>query len=147
MSRSNDVYERLVALYNAGDVEALADCYAEDAVLVTPEGTAQGRLAIREQWSRDRAAFPDRTLTVEVTLERGDTVASEFTWAATNTGPLIQPDGTQLPPTGRRITTRGMELVQVRGGKVALHHGYWDSTALAGQLGLLEAPQAEAVPH
>ena len=53
----------------------------------------------------------------------------------------------QLPPSGRRITTKGMELVQVRSGKVALHHGYWDSTALAGQLGLLEAPQAEAVPH
>ena len=89
-----------------------------------------------------QAAFPDRTLTIAVTFERGDTIASEFTWAATNTGPLVQPDGTQLPPTGRRIVTKGMELVQVRGGKVAIHHGYWDSMALAGQLGLV--PEAAA---
>jgi hypothetical protein len=44
MSSSNDVYQRLVKLYNAGNLEALVDSYAEDAVLVTPDGTAQQRL-------------------------------------------------------------------------------------------------------
>jgi predicted ester cyclase len=137
MGNTKDVYERLVRLYNAGDLESLVNSYTEDAILVTPDGTARGRAAIRKQWSRDRAAFPDRTLTIDVIVEQGDTIASEFTWAATNTGPLVQPDGTELSPTGKRIETKGMELVQVREGKVAAHRGYWDTTALAGQLGLL----------
>jgi ketosteroid isomerase-like protein len=55
----------------------------------------------------------------------------------THTGPLLMPDGTELSPTGKRIELKGMELVQLRDGKVAVHHGYWDNMALTGQLGLL----------
>jgi predicted ester cyclase len=137
MGSSKDAYERLVKLYNDGDLDGLVNSYTEDALLVTPDGTARGRAAIRERWSRDKAAYPDRTLTIDVIIEQGDTVASEFTWTATNTGHLAQPDGTELPPTGNQIQARGMELVQVRDGKVAAHRGYWDNMALAGQLGLL----------
>jgi SnoaL-like domain len=93
-----DVYEQARKFYNDGDLEGLANCYTEDAVLVSPDGTAQGRAAIREQWGRDKAAFPERGLTVEVILDRGDTLATEFNWVATNTGPLGLPDGTELPP-------------------------------------------------
>lgn len=61
----------------------------------------------------------------------------EFTWVATHTGPLIMPDGTEVPPTGKRVEAKGMELVQWRDGKLAVHHMYYDNMALAGQLGLL----------
>ena len=54
---------------------------------------------------------------------------------ATHTGPLVMPDGTELPPTGKRIEIKGMELVQHRDGKIAVHHMYWDNMAVAGQLG------------
>ncbi len=134
---SKDVYERARSLYNAGDLDGLANSYTGDAGLVSPDGTAQGRAAIREQWSREKVAFPDRTLTIDVMVEQGDTVATEFTWAATHTGPLVMLDGTELPPTGKRIEAKGMDLTQVRDGKIAVHHLYWDNMALAGQLGLL----------
>ena len=136
MSSSKDLYEQAMKLYNAGDLDGLANSYAEDAVLVSPDGTARGRAAIREQWSRNKVAYPERTLTVDVILEQGDTVATEFAWGATNTGPLVLPDGTELPPTGKRIEAKGMELMQVRGGKVAVHHLYWDNMPLARQLGI-----------
>ena len=137
MSSSKDVYEQAMKLYNAADLDGLANSYAEDAVLVSPDGTARGRAAIRGQWSRDKVAYPERTLTVDVILEQGDTVASEFTWVATNMGALVLPDGTELAPTGKRVETKGMELARVRDGKLAVHHSYWDNMALAGQLGLL----------
>ena len=137
VSSTRDQYERVLQLYNAGDLEGLVNSYTEDAMLVTPDGTAQGRAAILEVWSRDKAAFPARTVTIDVTVEQGDTIAAEFTWAATNTGPLVMPDGTEMPPTGKRIEAKGMELVQVRGGKLAVHHLYYDNMAVARQLGLL----------
>ena len=137
MGSIRDAYEQAIKLYNAGDLDGWANSYAEDATLITPDGTAQGRAAIREQWGREKAAFPDRTVTQGVIFEQGDTIATEFTWAGTNTGPLVLPDGTELPPTGKRVQTKGMELVRVRDGKIAMHHGYWDNMALAGQLGLL----------
>lgn len=137
MGSIRDAYEHAIKLYKAGDLDGLASSYAEDAMLITPDGTARGRAAIREQWGREKAAFPDRTVTEGVILEQGDTIATEFTWAGTNTGPLVLPDGTELPPTGKRVQTKGMELVRVRDGNIATHHEYWDNMALAGQLGLL----------
>jgi steroid delta-isomerase-like uncharacterized protein len=137
MSSNTDAYEQGIRFYNAGDVEGLVNLHAEDATLVTPYGTFKGRAAIREAFSRDKAAFPDRTLTVDVIVEQGDTIASEWSVAGTHTGPLVMADGTELPPTGKRVQVQGMELVQVRDGKAAVHHQYWDSMAVAGQLGVL----------
>ena len=111
--------------------------YTEDAVLVSPNGTVQGRTAIREHWSQEKAAFPDRTLTVNVVVEQGDTIAAEWTWAGTHTGPLVLPDGTELPPTGKRVEGQGMDLAQLRDGKAAVLHQYWDNMAWARQLGLV----------
>ncbi len=137
MSSTRDTYEQAIQLYNAGDLEGLANLYTEDAKLVNPSGTAQGRAAIREQWSRDKAACPDCTVNIDMIVEQGDTIASEFTWVATHTGPVVMPDGTERPPTGKRVEIKGMELLHVRDGKAAVHHGYWDNMAVAGQLGLL----------
>jgi len=76
-------------------------------------------------------------VTIDVIVEQGDTIAAEYTSVVTNTGPLVMPDGTELPPTGKRIETKGMELVHMRDGKIAVHHMYWDNMAVAGQLGLV----------
>ena len=120
MSSAREAYERGVQLYNAG-----------------ANGTAQGHAAIREIVRRDKAAFPERTVTIDVTVEQGDTAAFEWSWVATHTGPLTMPDGTELPPTGKRIELKGMELVQLRDGKIVVHRMYWDNMAVAGQLGVL----------
>jgi predicted ester cyclase len=142
MSSIRDAYEQGIGFYNAGDVEGMINLYTEDATRVAPFGTFEGRAAIREALSRDKAAFPDHTMTVDVIVEQGDTIAAEWTVAGTHTGPLLMPDGTELPPTGKRVELKGMELVRFRGGKVAVHHEYWDNMAVAGQLGVL--PEAAA---
>jgi steroid delta-isomerase-like uncharacterized protein len=137
MSSIRDLAGQRVQLYNAGDVEGLVDLYTEDATLVTPDGTFEGRAAIREVLSRDKAAFPDHAVTPDVMVEQGETLAEEWTMIATHAGPLVMPDGTELPPTGRRIEIKGMDLVQHRDGKIAVFHMYYDNMAVAGQLGLL----------
>jgi len=129
--------EQGAQLYNAGDVDALLDLYTEDATLVTPFGTLEGRAAIHEFRSREKTAFPDRTMTLDMSVEQGDTLADEWTFAGTHTGPLVMPDGTEVPPSGKRIEFKGMELVKLRDGKVVAQHSYWDNMTVAGQLGLL----------
>ena len=137
MSGIRDLAGQRAQLYNAGDVEGLVNLYTEDATLVTPDGTFEGRAAIHEAFSRDKAAFPDHAVTRDVIVEQGDTLADEWAMLATHSGPLVMPDGTELPPTGARIEIKGMELVQHRDGKIAVHHMYYDNMAVAGQLGLL----------
>ncbi len=130
MGSITDLYEEAITLYNAGDIDGYANFYAEDAVITLPNGTFQGRTAIREEWDRLKGRFPDQTLMLDATFEQGDTFADEFTWVATNTGPLVLRDGTELPPTGKRVEIKGMELVQVRNEKIAVHHVYFDRLAL-----------------
>jgi uncharacterized protein (TIGR02246 family) len=47
-----DIHRLVQDAFNAGDDEALADLYEDDAAMATPEGIfVRGRAAIREQWS------------------------------------------------------------------------------------------------
>jgi ketosteroid isomerase-like protein len=82
-------------------------------------------------------ACPDQTTTTGILVEQGDTVVTEFTWTGTNTGPMVLHDGTELQATGKRLEFKGMDIMQVRDGKAAVHHQYWDNMAFARQLGLI----------
>jgi steroid delta-isomerase-like uncharacterized protein len=137
MSANRELLERYVELSNAGDLDAFMDLYAEDAVQTMPDGTFEGRSTIRERLARDLNAFPDATYTVGSFVEQGDTFADEFTVVGTHTGPFPLPDGTQLPATGKRVEIRGMELVQMRDGKIVIDNLYYDNMAVIAQLGLV----------
>jgi predicted ester cyclase len=67
----------------------------------------------------------------------GRLIRDEWTFAGTQTGPLRLPDGTQLPPTGKPLEIKGMELVQVRDGKIVIDNLYYDAMAILAQVGLL----------
>ena len=137
MSAYRKLLDRYVELYNAGDLDACMELYAEDAVQRMHDGTFAGRSAIRERLARDLITCPDATYTVGSFVEQGDSFADEWTFTGTQTGPFPLPDGTQLPPTGKRVQIRGMELVQVRDGKIVVDNLYYDSMAVVAQLGFL----------
>jgi steroid delta-isomerase-like uncharacterized protein len=137
VAANRDILERYVELYNAGDLAACMELYADDAVQVMHDGVFEGREAIEERLSRDLTTFPDITYTVLSFFEQGDWFADEFVVAGTQTGPFALPDGTEIPPTGRRVEIRGMEFVEVRGGKIVIDNLYYDSLAMLAQLGLV----------
>jgi steroid delta-isomerase-like uncharacterized protein len=140
MSAYRNLLERYVELYNAGDLDACMELYSQDAVQRMHDGTFAGRAAIRERLARDLTACPDATYTVGSFVEQDDSFADEWTFAGTHTGPLSLPDGIQLPPTGKRLEIKGMELVQVRDGKIVIDNLYYDAMSVLAQVGLL--PQA-----
>src|SRR5512132_2967300 len=137
MSASKKLLDRYVERYNAGDLDAVMDLYAEDAVQLMPDGTFEGRSTIRERLAQELNGFSDVAHRVESFVEQGDAFADEWTFVGTNTGPFQLPDGTQLPPTGKRVELRGMEFVQVRDGKIVVDNMYYDNMAVAVQLGLV----------
>ena len=48
--------------------------------------------------------------------------------------------GRTIPPTRRKATVSGVLLTEVRDGKIAREHWYWDQLSLLDQLGILEHP-------
>lgn len=137
MEKHRSLLERYVRLYNAGDLDGVLDLYAEDAVQLMPDGVFEGRRAIRDRLAQELASFSDLAHRVVSYVEQGDAFADEWVFAGTHTGPIVLPDGTEVPPTGRRVEVPGMELVRVRDGLVVVDNLYYDSLAAAAQLGLL----------
>lgn len=136
MGRYRDLLERYVASYNAGDLDGVMDLYAEDAVQLMPVGRFTGRSAIRERLARELAAFPDVDFSFSSFVEQDDTFADEWVFEGTHTGPLVLPDGTELPATGKRVQMKGMELVRVRDGRIVVDNLYYDNLSVVAQLGL-----------
>ena len=139
MSANRELLDLYVERYNAGDLDGVMDLYADDAVQGMPDGTFAGRSAIRERLAQELDGFTDVDHTVRSFVEQGDSFCDEWTFAGTHTRPFLLPDGTELAPTGKRVEIAGMELVQVRDGKVVLNTLYYDNLAVAVQLGVVPA--------
>ena len=138
MSANKKLLDRYVERYNAGDLDAVMDLYAEDATQLMPDGIFEGRSAIRERLAQELNAFSDIAHRVESFIEQGDAFADEWTFVGTHTGPFALPDGSQLPPTGKRVELRGMEFCRVGDdGKLVVDNLYYDNTTAALQLGLV----------
>ena len=138
MSAYSELLDRYVERYNAGDLDGVMALYADDAVQGMPDGVFEGRAAIRERLANELDAIPDVTHTVVSFIEQGDAFADEWTFVGTQTGPLTLPDGSVLPPTGKRVEVSGMEVVRVGpDGKIVLNTLYYDNLAVAAQLGLV----------
>jgi predicted ester cyclase len=139
MSKYEALLERYVERYNARDLDACMDLYAEDAVQLMPDGLFEGRAVIHQRLTQELAAFPDIEWGLLSYVEQGDAFADEWTFAGTHTGTLLLLDGSELPPTGKRIHVRGMELVRMRGDKIVVDNLYYDNLSVAVQLGLIPA--------
>jgi steroid delta-isomerase-like uncharacterized protein len=137
MATNKELLEHYVELYNAGDLDACMELYAEDASQRMHDGVFEGIDAIAERLARDLTAFPDAKYVVESFFAEGDKFGDEWTFTGTNTGPLRLPDGSEIPPTGKPVEIRGMEYVEVRDGKIVVDNLYYDFLAAVAQLGLV----------
>jgi steroid delta-isomerase-like uncharacterized protein len=132
-----DIY---VERYNQGDLDGVMALYADDAVQGMPDGIFEGKEAIRERLAMELAACPDVVHTVRSFVGRDDFFADEWTFTGTHTGTFVLPDGTEVPPTGKRLEVQGMEVVGVRDGKIVLNTLYYDMMSVVAQMGLLPEP-------
>jgi ketosteroid isomerase-like protein len=64
---SQETFEPHVAALLAGDVDAIAAHYTEDALVLTPTGQYRGRAAIRELYAGLVGALPDLSVEAQVT--------------------------------------------------------------------------------
>jgi len=138
MGQASDVMDRLMAAMAAKDREALAGCFAADAVIHTPDqGGISGRAAIADYFFRFWEAMPDVRYEQSARHEAGDVAIVEGFVAGTNTGQLGLPTGGTLPPTGKQVRVRSCDVARVEAGVITTHHAYFDQMELLGQLGLL----------
>lgn len=100
MGQAREVMDRLTTAITAGNSDAIAGLYAQDAVAVTPDGgELHGRDDIAAYWRQMTEAVPDGSYQSVHAYEVGNTAIDEGVFTGRNTGPI------QLP-TGRRCRRR-----------------------------------------
>jgi predicted ester cyclase len=109
----------------SGDTEAVYEFWAPEfhshvTSRVAPERVGDDvRGEEQKWWEQARAAFPDMVFTVNLVIESGDLVVSNWTVQGTHTGAAFY----DVPPTGEPVTINGTAIIRLRDGKIVEHWG------------------------
>jgi steroid delta-isomerase-like uncharacterized protein len=143
MGVGKDVWTEIETRYNNTpssppyDLSGIASLFASDGVHIDPFGRREGREAIGAYLEEGDKPFSDIRMETSRMTEEGDTVVAEWTWWGTHTAPLVMPDGTEIPPTGKTVELPGVSVLTIMDGRFATDREYLDAAAMASQLGLM----------
>ena len=131
--------------YNQGNIESAERFFADSYVHHDPASPqVRDRDGLKQVLRAFLAGCPDLHISIDQLLAEGDTVTKRWTYHATQSGDLAG-----LPPTGKRITMRGLELFRLEGGKIVECWLGYDNLSLMQQLGVIptveQAQQAGAL--
>jgi steroid delta-isomerase-like uncharacterized protein len=133
--------QRFIDRYNAAwndlDVETIVSLHTDDSVF---ENHVTGDVNVgREQIARAIegifSVFPDLSFETRRAYIRDDLVVQEWTARGTHAGMMTR-SGSEVPPSGRQVEYKGMDVIPIRDGLVARKDVYSDSVTLLRQLGL-----------
>jgi steroid delta-isomerase-like uncharacterized protein len=136
VGEARTIVERHYKGVNNRDRGAASSVHAADLDGYTPgAGSFTGADAFDEFSRPFFEALPDATLNPASWIETDDAVVVEGSFRGTMTGTLHSPAG-DIPPTGKSLDLKFVDIFRVKDGKVVSHHVYFDRMEFAEQLGL-----------
>jgi steroid delta-isomerase-like uncharacterized protein len=141
VSDAKKVLEQAIELWNGNQREPWAALYADDVVYEAPGGARISGLAnLKEQYFDALVtAAPDRSSRDVMLIAEGDYVVEQARYIGTHTGPLRNPDGAEVPATGRSFDFPFVGVFRVENGKISSIRIYYDQVEVFTQLGLMPA--------
>jgi predicted ester cyclase len=126
------------AVWNTGNValldELLAPGFVDHAAQMGGgDPTAEG---FKTQVRLFRAAFPDGRSQIEDLIAEGDRVVARWSDGGTQRGEWMG-----VAPTGKRVTTTGIDIYRIAGGRIAEFWCNEDELGLLRQLGAIQGEQ------
>jgi predicted ester cyclase len=109
----------------SGDTEAVYAFWAPEfhshvTSRVSPDRVGQDvRGEEQKWWQQARAAFPDMVFTVNLVIESGDLIVSNWTVQGTHTGEPFY----DVLPSGEPVTINGTAILRIRDGLIVEHWG------------------------
>jgi steroid delta-isomerase-like uncharacterized protein len=129
--------DRYNAAWNDHDVQTIVSMHTDDSVFenhVTGDVNI-GRDQIASAIEGIFSVFPDLRFETRRVYIREDLVVQEWTASGTHQGTMTR-SGIEVPPTGRKVEYKGMDVIPIRDGLLARKDVYSDSVTLLRQLGL-----------
>lgn len=125
MSDNLRILAEYSAAMDAGDTDAVFAFWGEEFESHVTQRVSPDRVGTdvrgEEQvwWQQCRSAFPDMTFMVNLIIEQGDLVVSNWTVKGTHTGTDLY----DVPPSGEPVEINGTAILRMRDGKIVEHWG------------------------
>lgn len=127
--------ERLAKAVNSGNLDELNEVFAQNVVDHDPApGQGRGPAGFIQFFTTLRTAFPDLKVTPDHMVSGDNDLAIAYTISGTHRGDFLG-----VPPTGKHVSTRGMQIARFEDGKIVERWGSSDELGILKQLGA--APQ------
>jgi steroid delta-isomerase-like uncharacterized protein len=138
--------ERYQAAWNGRDAAAMAPLLTEDIVWQDPAlpAPARGVAEVQEFMRMSWRVFPDLRFG-EPDPPHLSIAGEQVAWAWWMEGTMLgELDPPGFAPTGKSMRVDGVDLWELRGGRIARYRAFYDMNDLARQLGLAPAPGSRA---
>ena len=134
-----EISELGIKLFNENKIDEWTDAIAADDIAL--EDVAIGHKAFGKEEAKAyvknwKTTFPDMVGKCNNRVESGNTMFEECSWTGTNTGEIIAPDGSKIPPTGKSVNINNCFVYEFENGKIKSMKNYLDTMSMMGQLGL-----------
>ena len=117
--------------WNKHNIAAFEKYHTTDFISHYPEGDMNGE-QFKGLCQAYFSAFPDLHVTVDDLIAEGDKVVKVWTAHSTHKGELMG-----IPPTGKAIVVKGMEVFRIADGKIAENWISQDNLGMMQQLGVI----------
>jgi steroid delta-isomerase-like uncharacterized protein len=131
MSEANKALARRVIeeLFTKHNVELIDEFFPDCVYRASAVGELSGE-AYKQFLTQVLAAFPDGRWTVEDQVAEGDKVVTRWSFTGIHRRNLMG-----IAPTGKQVTTSGVMIDRIVGGKIAEEWEEYDALGMMQQLG------------
>jgi len=117
---------------NTGNFALFNEVVAPDCVDHDPApGQVPGPEGYRMFFTQMRTAFPDLSASPDAVVADDESIAFAYTLTGTHNGPFLG-----IPPTGKKVKIRGLQISKFKDGKMVERWGSSDELGLLSQLGV-----------
>ena len=132
-----DLIGRYNEAWNAHDLDANMEMHAPDMVFANhTAGESASGGEVRDHIGSIFKSWPDIRFETERLYARDGVVTQEWTATATHSEEMTRGD-IVAPPTGKKVSWAGVDVIPFEGGKVKRKDVYSDSVSILRQVGLL----------
>ena len=128
-----ELVARLTARVMTRDADACAECYTQDAELISSVGTVKGKDEIRDFFKGWFQSYDDIQIEEELTEEDGEVSCVAVNYL-THVAPTALPDGNTIDATGKRIRIDATERYSFDGDLIKTHRMEFDPNQMVSQL-------------
>jgi ketosteroid isomerase-like protein len=128
---------RAVKASVSGSSDEIADLYTPDVEGWSPNGTVSSAAELAVEFEDRDDAFSDVEIVVVALDVGGDRACVEWVASVVHIGPLMRDRDVAVPPTGHKLTLRGVTIAEFEDDRIRSFRQYWNELEWLEQLDLL----------